>query len=111
GTTNVAPGVLGEADPGDILVTEAVWQATREHAQFDALGFRVLKGKTAAVPIYRLVAADLSPHRPEAPDSPNALGGRAREVPALEAALERLQTRHQGGVVGLIGDAGIGKSR
>ena len=110
-TTNVAARVLGEAEPDDILVTEAVWQATREHAQFDALGFRVLKGKTAAVPIYRLVAADLSPHRPEAPDSPNALVGRAREVPALEAALERLQTRHQGGVVGLIGDAGIGKSR
>ena len=37
--------------------------------------------------------------------------GRETEVGVIDASLESLHVRGQGGVIGLVGDAGIGKSR
>jgi class 3 adenylate cyclase/tetratricopeptide (TPR) repeat protein len=113
-TTNVAARVQGEAEPDQILVAESVWRATQPYAQFRALGARLLKGKTERVAIYELLAANptQSAQRPAAAGQREpALVGRDREIAAIEVALERLHSQGRGGVIGVFGEAGLGKSR
>lgn len=113
-TTNVAARVLGEAKPDAILVTGTVWRATQPYAQFRALGAQTLKGKVAAVPIYELLAAGPQEGTQRLDGDHGyrkALVGRDSELLILDATLQRLHLQGQGGVLGLVGDAGIGKSR
>ena len=113
-TTNVAARIQALAEPGSILVSGSVWQATQAYAQFRALGPRALKGKAAEVPIYELLAARVvqaAQRRDAINEDRQALVGRETEVGVIDAALESLHVRGQGGVIGLVGDAGIGKSR
>ncbi|HEY2559259.1 MAG TPA: adenylate/guanylate cyclase domain-containing protein [Caldimonas sp.] len=113
-TTNVAARIQDQAEPGSILVSDSVWRSTQAYAQFRALGTRVLKGKTAPLPIYELVAAHAvqgAQRRDAADEVAQALVGRQAEVAVIAAALERLRASGQGGVIGLVGDAGLGKSR
>jgi class 3 adenylate cyclase/tetratricopeptide (TPR) repeat protein len=110
-TTNVAARLQGQAEPGSILVSDSVWRATQAYAQFTALGERILKGKGAAVPVYELLTAHLAQRRPATDENRPALVGRENEVAVIEAAIEHLQAERRGGVLGLMGDAGLGKSR
>ena len=56
-TTNVAARIQALAEPGTILVSEAVWHATQEHVQCRALGRTDAKGKAAPVALYELIQA------------------------------------------------------
>ena len=110
-TTNVAARIQALAEPGTILVSEAVWRATQQHVQCRALGERTLKGKTEPVALYELIQA----HAVQGADRHTgavgeALVGRQAEVAEIGQALQRLQSGI-GGVIGLIGDAGLGKSK
>jgi len=113
-TTNVAARIQGLAEPGSILVSGSVWQATRAYARFRALGPQALKGKAEPIAIYELVAA----HAVQAAQQHDALiedrqvlVGRETELSVIDGALQRLQAQGRGGVIALVGDAGIGKSR
>ena len=110
-TTNVAARIQALAEPGTILVSEAVWRATQEHVQCRALGERTLKGKAAPVALYELIQAHAvqGAHR-HAGTVGEALVGRQAEIAEIRQALQRLQAGI-GGVIGLIGDAGLGKSK
>jgi class 3 adenylate cyclase/tetratricopeptide (TPR) repeat protein len=110
-TTNVAARIQALAKPGTILVSEAVWRATQEHVQCRALGERTLKGKAEAVALYELIRAHTvqGAHR-HAGAVGEALFGRQAEVAEIGQALQRLKSG-TGGVIGIIGEAGLGKSR
>ena len=95
--------LLGLADPGTILVEEAA-------AAFLARDFDLapVSGAGAAGPVHRLVATE----RPGSGRGRRApvFVGRTRELGLLWSRLEDALRGH-GQVVGLLGEAGIGKSR
>jgi adenylate cyclase len=112
-TVNTAARLQSATPGGHTLVSEATWSLTRHAFAFEPLGELSLKGKTDAVPVYRLIG------RLEGPTSARGLEklglaaplvGRAGELAEMLAAFDRMP---DGGaqVVSLIGDAGSGKSR
>jgi DNA-binding NtrC family response regulator/tetratricopeptide (TPR) repeat protein len=94
--------LLGLAEPGAILVDEAAAAFVSRHFDLAPVG------SSAAGPVQRLVATD----RPGAGRGRRApiFVGRARELGLLWSRLEDALRGH-GQVVGLVGEAGIGKSR
>ncbi len=95
--------LLGLADPGAILVEEAAAAFLARHFDLAPVG-----GAGAAGPVHRLVATE----RPGSGRGRRApmFVGRARELGLLWSRLEDALRGH-GQVVGLLGEAGIGKSR
>jgi class 3 adenylate cyclase len=109
-TTNVAARIQGCAGPGAIFIGESVYRAVQKHVECHPLGPRSLKGKAGAVVLYEVVQSHtaLTANRPAAPGS--EIVGRQSELGEIRLALSRLQGG-LGGVLGIVGDAGLGKSR
>ncbi len=105
---NVAARLKAKAPYGHIYVGPETEAESRALFEYQPLGAMALKGKTVAVPIFDLVGAR-APRRAAA-GMGIPLVGRAAEMGRLTAHLERLAAG-RGGVVLLIGDPGIGKSR
>ena len=103
---NTAARSLARADWGEVVVTEATRRAckgieTEPHGRYEA------KGKEKPLHLHRLVSAR-APVREVRSAVP--LVGRSREVKQLTAAVAAAQ-KGRGAVVGIEGDAGLGKSR
>lgn len=104
---NLAARVMGRAADGEVLATAAVLQ--RSPTRFDVRPLEpfLVKGKSAPVHASRVgpaLAAD-SGRRTSSP-----FVGRAAELEQLTRALDRA-AQGEGGLVELVGEAGIGKSR
>ena len=104
---NLAARVMGKAEPGQILVTEAVLARSSIRFHVQTLEPFSVKGKTRPVNAYALGAA-AGRKAIETGDLP--LVGREAELATLRQALESA-TRRRGRVVELVGEPGIGKSR
>jgi len=111
-TTNLAARMQQLAAPRQICLTESVRQATRHYFDCDSLGERLVKGKADPIPVYLL----RSP-RGEAETVRGLSGGvgapligRAGESSSLRERMDRVLLGH-GGVVAVLGEAGLGKSR
>jgi class 3 adenylate cyclase/tetratricopeptide (TPR) repeat protein len=105
---NLAARLMQSAGPGSILATRAVRRAAGTRFAWTPLPPLLVKGAAIPVAIYGLVGATT-------PTDPAARGGaplvgRAGELAQLRAALARAHAG-QGQVLGLIGEAGVGKSR
>ncbi len=108
---NLAARMESAADPGTILVSEATHKLIAPLFETEALGPVQVKGKVEPVSVYRVLTAREVPGKVrgiEGVESP--LVGREAELQALQEALEHLRAG-VGGVVTIVGDAGIGKSR
>ncbi len=105
---NLAQRLETAAPPGMVYVGEATYKVTKERFEYELVGTLTLKGLPAPVPAYRPVSVRPIPRgefRERAP-----MVGRRSELTRLLACLDNLR----GGivqVVGLVGEAGIGKSR
>jgi DNA-binding NtrC family response regulator/tetratricopeptide (TPR) repeat protein len=99
----VLDSLLGLAEPGAILVEEAAAAFLARHFDLAPVG-----AAGAVGPVHRLAATE----RPGTALGlrPSAFVGRARELGLLWSLLEDAMRGH-GQVVGLVGEAGIGKSR
>jgi len=111
-TTNLAARLQEIAEPSAILVSEATRRLVHGYVRVEAFGAVPIKGKPDPVPTYRVVG--LGPRRSpleglgERPLS--RLVGRQAELAALRDLLARAEAG-RGQVVGIAGEAGVGKSR
>jgi class 3 adenylate cyclase/tetratricopeptide (TPR) repeat protein len=102
---NVAARLLDRAAAGETLVSPEIYHATRQAADYEAVGPLHLKGLSAPIEAWRLIGM----HRASAGGS--ALVGRRSELAQCHAALSATASGSSGAVVILRGEPGIGKTR
>jgi class 3 adenylate cyclase len=106
---NLAARLMAKAQPGQILVSGAVANATGELYQLESIGQLAVKGKQAPVPV-------LVGRGPRAPEEGRALRTFAHPLVGREQELERLAGLLDAALAGagqvllIEGPAGIGKS-
>jgi adenylate cyclase len=106
-TVGLAQRMEALAESGTALVTEHTARLVRGHFALRELGPVAVKGSSEPVRAFVLEAAV---RRTGTGGGSAALVGRAEEMAALEAALARAQ-EGEAQVVGIVGEAGVGKSR
>ena len=112
-TVNVAARIQSSAGPGETLVSQSTYLLTGHAFKFAALGEVALKGKTAAISIYRVedaLSAPLSTRGLQAHGIATSLVGRDHELSVLIQAFDRM-LQGQTQLVRIAGEAGAGKSR
>jgi len=109
-TTNLAARLQQLARPGKVYLSESTQRAVVEHFQCRRLGERNVKGKIDPITVFELVGPEAPRSRPDQGGIGSPLVGREPELAALAECFERLLAGH-GGIVFVIGEAGLGKSR
>ncbi len=107
-TTNVAARLQAEAEPGAIVCSEPVARAIDGYVECRALGERTLKGKPEPLPVFQVVKA--LPARLREVDTAAPMVGRQGALADIRAAMDSVASG-QGGILGIVGEAGMGKSR
>ncbi|HSI00564.1 MAG TPA: AAA family ATPase [Reyranella sp.] len=102
-TVNLASRLVGEAGPGETVLSDAVWQAVANRMAGSDLGERPLKGIARLQRLWRLEG-------PRESVSAGRLPFIGREL-ELAQALAVLSAAAPGALLHLRGEAGIGKSR
>jgi len=111
-TTNLAARMQTLAQPGTILVTDHTQRLVRDFFEFQPLGKLPVRGKASQQETYELVRAGRVETRIQAEvvKGLTRFVGRAKEIEALKEAFD-LARSGSGQVIGITGDAGVGKSR
>jgi class 3 adenylate cyclase/tetratricopeptide (TPR) repeat protein len=108
---NLAARMEQTAQSGTVQVAEDTYRLVEPLFDFEALGGIEVKGKDAFVQAYRVLGKKERPGRVRGIRGlMSPLVGREAELHALMKTLEDLK-RGRGGVVTLIGEAGLGKTR
>src|ERR687889_1287197 len=110
-TTNLAARMQAAAMPGTVLISASTYHLVKELFEFKPRGATVVKGKSASIETYEVLA-------------PKAVPGKVRGLEGLASPLvgrdgefrlvnDKLGEVHQGrgAFVAVIGEAGLGKSR
>jgi predicted ATPase/class 3 adenylate cyclase len=109
---NLARRLEETADGGTILVSESVQRQTRRLFDFETLAPRHMKGIQREVTAYRVIGAKEKPGSVRGLDGLRApMIGRENELNQMMSMADSLVKQRQGGVVLLLGEAGMGKSR
>jgi class 3 adenylate cyclase/tetratricopeptide (TPR) repeat protein len=112
-TVNVASRLEDVSERGEILIGPDTYRLTTPLFEFKALEPTKVKGKAEPVPVYRVLGAKAKPRRArwlETQGISSPLVGRDAEFAAINSCVVRL-LNGQGGIVSIIGEAGVGKSR
>lgn len=111
-STGLAARIEGIAAPGTVLVSESTHRLTEGYFEFRPLGAVPMKGVAAAVEVYE--ATGVGPLRTRlevsASHGLSRFVGRQEELERMQAML-RLAREGRGQIVGVMGEAGVGKSR
>jgi class 3 adenylate cyclase len=100
------------ARPGEILLEGATLAAARGRLATEAQGSVVLRGQSTPVSLYALRGeAGTGAWMPFRAAAPGPLVGRVGELGILHGAIDRCAQTGRGGVVVVVGEAGMGKSR
>ena len=108
-TVGLAQRMEGLAEPGTAVLTGHTARLVRNAFTLRDLGFHAVKGSSEPVAVYALEGARRRLGDVTAGGS-TVMVGRAEEMGVLETALARAQ-EGQAQVVGVVGEAGVGKSR
>jgi len=111
-TISLASRMEATAKPGTILSSGHTYKLVRDWFKFESLGKAQVKGEEDPQEAYELIRPSEVKTKIEAAAVAGLTKfvGRKREMEALHEALERTQSG-SGQVVGIVGEAGIGKSR
>jgi len=113
-TVNVASRLKDASPIGSIWVGEETYRRTRDEFDYKALAPLALKGKGERVAAFELRSPKGHIHRPRLARADRTitsdLVGRRQEVDLLRQAIGEV-ILGQGGIVNLVGEAGMGKSR
>ncbi|MBW1898701.1 MAG: AAA family ATPase, partial [Deltaproteobacteria bacterium] len=112
-TVNIASRLESISKKGQILVGPDTYNAAKSIFEFRKLKPISLKGKSEIFPVYELLPFQNLIHQKESPKRSlifSDLVGRDTEIALLESSLKKLAAG-RGGIINLIGEAGIGKSR
>ena len=105
---NLAARVMGKAESGQLLATEALLRRVQSRVDADLLPPFMVKGKRQ--PVHAAVVHRVSVDHAVDADRVGAFVGRRREIDLLLDAA-RAAAERRGGALAIVGDAGIGKSR
>jgi class 3 adenylate cyclase/tetratricopeptide (TPR) repeat protein len=111
-TTNLAARMESLAAPGTALVTAHTHRLAKDFFKYEPLGKVQVKGKEQPVEAYLLLETAEVETRIEASAARGLtkLVGRGREMATLKTSFEKARSG-SGQVVGIVGEAGVGKSR
>jgi len=111
-TTNLAARMESEARPGRILVSRNTHKLARDFFEFAAMGNVEVKGKREPQAAYELIKTGVVETRIKAAVAKGLTKfvGRKNSMAALKEPYEAVLTGF-GQVVGIVGEAGVGKSR
>jgi predicted ATPase len=111
-STNLAARMEQLAAPGSILVTDQTHKLTAGYFEFKPLGKTQVKGVEAPLAVYEVLGAGPLRTRLQvaARRGLTRFVGRQSEMAHLKLALEQAKAGH-GQIVGVMGEAGMGKSR
>jgi class 3 adenylate cyclase/tetratricopeptide (TPR) repeat protein len=111
-TANLASRMESNALPGGVLVSNHICRQAKEFFEFEPLGEIHVKGKEEPVQAYRLIKPTEVETRigASAAKGLTRFVGRGHEIQTLKDAFEKVQSG-EGQVVGIVGEAGVGKSR
>ena len=111
-TVHLASRMQSAAAPGTICLSESCWRRVHQAFACRALGTKAMKGFHEAQPVYELLHAtprqDAGARYDYRPAGP--LIGRVEPLAAVEGAVADVAAGN-GGLLLLVGEAGIGKSR
>ena len=111
-TVNLASRMQTMAEPASVLIGTDTQRMVRDFFEFETLGKKPVKGKEQPVEAYRLLRATQVATRIEASMAKGLTRfvGREKEMAVLKEAFDKAKSG-SGQVVGLVGEAGVGKSR
>ena len=105
---NVAKRLQTAMSPGNVVVGEDTYRATRHAIRYEQLPAVEAKGKAEPVLAWRAVAAEAQAMRPV---SAAPMVGRAAELDLLRQVWTRIETERRPHLATVIGPPGIGKTR
>ncbi len=109
---NLAARLQQHSPPGEVVIGESTYIATR--GSFDVVPLRPfeVRGRPGRISGYQVIGArpGATSVRVRLPDIESPLVGRAEELSVLMRAVQRLGGG-EGGILSLIGEAGLGKTR
>ncbi|MBA3476203.1 MAG: zinc ribbon domain-containing protein, partial [Actinobacteria bacterium] len=108
---NVAARLQQTAEPGQVLLGERTYFASRGAFAFEPLEEKKLKGKALPVPAWRLVGTAQLVRPRGLPGVSSRLVGRERELDLLENLFRATVDEARPRLVTILGEAGIGKTR
>jgi predicted ATPase/class 3 adenylate cyclase len=111
-TVNIAARLEQLAEPRSILISESTYRLVEGFFRFEALGDRMVKGKSEPLAVYRVLGAGRSRSRFEAraEGGLTRFAGRERELEILWDCFERVK-KEKGQALSIVSEAGMGKSR
>ena len=111
-TANLASRMESNAQPGGVLVSEHIYRQAKEFFEFEPVGEIHVKGKEEPVEAYRLIKPTEVETRiaASAAKGLTRFVGRSREIEGLKEAFDKAKSG-EGQLVGVVGEAGVGKSR
>ncbi|AQV99212.1 hypothetical protein BJN34_35640 (plasmid) [Cupriavidus necator] len=111
-TIHIASRMEAMAMPSSVLVSESTYKLADGYFHFKALGATNVKGIRTPLPVYELLGPGTLRTRLQvsAYRGLTRFVGRERELECLQSALASAAAKH-GRIVGVVGEAGVGKSR
>jgi class 3 adenylate cyclase/tetratricopeptide (TPR) repeat protein/Cdc6-like AAA superfamily ATPase len=113
-TTNVAARMQSAAVPGSVLISADTYHLTKELFEFEPRGATMVKGKSAPIETYEVLAPKAMPGKMrglEGAGLTSPLVGRSAEFRLVHDKLEEVAREGRGAFVAVVGEAGLGKSR
>ena len=111
-TSNLAARLQSNAKPGGILISEQTYRLAKDYFEFESAGSIQIKGKKQPQDAWRLIKTTEVETRISAAVAKglSKFVGRKKEIEALQEAFEKARSG-KSQVVGIVGEAGVGKSR